>query len=86
MGEVAVLRIVADEFQERGACDLCIDAIAARAGVHRSTVKNALCRAAAYELLVVIERRRPGQKNLPKTVRIINRERKAWIVRLQAEP
>ncbi len=81
MGEVAVLRIVADEVRERGACDLCLDAIAAKAGVCRSTAKNALRRAAAEEMVVIIERRRPGQKNLPNTVRIISREWKAWIAR-----
>ena len=77
MGEVAVLRSVADEFQARGAFDLCIDAIAARAGVCRPIVKNAMRWAAADELVVVIKRRRPAQKNLPNTVRIISREWKS---------
>src|SRR3978361_1666639 len=41
-GELAALRIVADEVQARGRCELCLDAIAARAGGARSTAKRAL--------------------------------------------
>jgi hypothetical protein len=37
-----VMRIVGDECRAKGFCDLHIDAIAARAGVHRTTVQNAL--------------------------------------------
>ena len=41
-GEIAVMRIVGDECRAHGCCFLHIDAIAARAGVHRTTVQNAL--------------------------------------------
>ena len=41
-GEIAVMRIVGDECRAHGCCTLHIDAIAARAGVHRTTVQNAL--------------------------------------------
>lgn len=41
-GELAVLRIVGDECRDRGACTKPIDAIAARAGVGRTTTQNAL--------------------------------------------
>jgi Bacterial regulatory proteins, gntR family len=39
---LAVLRIVGDEAKAHGVCALHIDAIAARAGVGRTTVRNAL--------------------------------------------
>jgi DNA-binding MurR/RpiR family transcriptional regulator len=41
-GEQAALAVVAREVQARQVCVLPIDAIAALAGVSRSTVKNAL--------------------------------------------
>ena len=41
-GEIAVMRIVGNECRAHGCCFLHIDAIAARAGVHRTTVQNAL--------------------------------------------
>ena len=39
-GEIAVMRIVGDECRVYGCCTLHIDAIAARAGVHRTTVQT----------------------------------------------
>jgi hypothetical protein len=49
-GEIAVMRIVGDECRVHGCCTLHIDAIAARAGVHRTTVQNALREAQAGSL------------------------------------
>ena len=40
-GELAVLRIVGDEVRASGLCGLCIDAIAARAGVCRRLAQSA---------------------------------------------
>src|SRR3954447_601678 len=42
VGELAVLRIVGDEVRQHGQCDRCVDELAARAGVCRSLVKNAM--------------------------------------------
>ena len=42
VGELAVLRIVGDEVRRRGQCDRCVDEIAARAGVCRRMVQNAI--------------------------------------------
>jgi hypothetical protein len=81
VGELAVLRIVTDEVRERGHCDRTIAEIAARAGVCRSIVKNAIRAAAAMGLLTVQERRREGQKNLPNVVRVVSREWLQWIKR-----
>ena len=77
--EAAVMRIVADEVKVRQVCAICLDAIAARAGVCRTTAQNAIRQAKRFGMLEVQERRRPGAKSLPNVVRIIDREWQAWI-------
>ncbi len=79
--EAAVLRIVADEVRDRGACTLPIDAIAARAGVSRTTVQNALRQARRLGLVEIEERRIAGAKNLPNRVTIEDSGWLAWIAR-----
>jgi hypothetical protein len=81
VGELAALRIVIDEVRDKGHCDRTIAEIAARAGVCRSIVKNAIRAAAAMGLLTVQERRREGQKNLPNVLRVVSREWHVWIKR-----
>ena len=83
MGELAVLRIVGDEVRQHGRCDRCVDEIAARAGVCRSLVKNAIRTAARLGLATVEERRREGRRNLPNVVWIVSRE---WLTRLARGP
>jgi hypothetical protein len=80
-GELAALRIVGDEVQARGCCDLHIDAIAARAGVGRTTTQNALRMACKLGMVTVEERRRRGQKSLTNIVRIISAEWLSWLRR-----
>jgi hypothetical protein len=80
-GELAVLRIVADEHRDRGVCLLCLDAIAARAGVCRSLAKKAMRLAESLGLVSIMERRRPGQKNLPNVVKVIDREWLQWMAK-----
>lgn len=82
-GELAVLRIVGDENTARGACRACIDAIAARAGVSRTTVKNAIRQARALGMVEVRERPQDGAKNLPNVVTVVDREWLAWMRRRQ---
>ena len=55
--------------------------IAARAGVCRSMVKNAIRTAARLGLLTVEERRREGRRNLPNVVRIVSKEWTVWLNR-----
>src|SRR4051794_22120220 len=81
VGELAVLRIVGDEVRQHGWCDRCVDELAARAGVCRSLVKNAIRTAARLGLLTVEERRRQGQRNLPNVIRIVSREWLSWLAR-----
>ena len=80
-GELAVLRIVADEFRARKVCSLCLDAIAARAGVSRTLAKGAIRQARRLGMVEVRERRRTGAKSLPNLVTVIDREWVAWIKR-----
>lgn len=80
-GQLAVLRIVGDEIAAKGVCGLCIDAIAARAGVCRRLAQGAMRLAEGDGLLTIQERRYEGRKNSPNLVRIISREWQAWIRR-----
>lgn len=81
VGELAALRIVANAATRSGGCRLHIDAIAAQAGVCRSTVQNALRAARRLGLITVQERRRRGMASLTNVVRIVSREWTAWIDR-----
>jgi hypothetical protein len=79
VGELAALRIVGDAVRERGLCALHVDAIAARAGVCRTTAQNAIREAKRLGLLTVEERRRRGQPSLTNLVRIVSGEWLAWL-------
>lgn len=81
MGELAVLRVVGDEWRDKGRCDRTYAELGARAGVSRDTARNAIRAAAKHGLISVEERRRPGHKNLPNIVRLISRSWLAWIER-----
>jgi hypothetical protein len=89
-GEIAVMRIVGDECRAHGCCTLHIDAIAARAGVHRTTVQNALREAQDREgrpgIITVQERRRRGQRSLTNIIRIVSREWRDWLHRGPSRP
>jgi hypothetical protein len=84
-GEIAVMRIVGDECRAHGVCTLHIDAIAARAGVHRTTVQNALREAQGrgpipgQPIISVQERRRRGQRSLTNVIRIVSAEWRDWL-------
>jgi hypothetical protein len=80
-GQRAVLRIIRDEVAAKGVCGLCIDQIAARAGVCRRLAQGAIRLAEGDGLLTIEERRHQGRKNLPNLVRIISREWQAWMRR-----
>ena len=80
-GELAALRIVADEARDKSACRLSLGEIAARAGVGTTTARRALREAAAQGLVTIEERRRRHQRNLPNVVRIVSAEWRTWIAR-----
>ncbi len=77
--EVAALAVVARECQRRGRCELPIDAIAALAGVSRTTVQNALRHARRTGALAVQERRRRSQKSLTNVVAVAAPEWQVWL-------
>src|SRR5215212_9314522 len=77
VSELAVLRIIGDEVRQHGHCARCVDEIAARAGVCRSMVKNAIRTAARLGLLTIEERRR----DLPNVIRIVSKEWTSWLAR-----
>src|SRR4051812_34925872 len=81
VSELAVLRIIGDEVRQHGHCDRCVDEIAARAGVCRRMVQNAIREAARLGLLTIEERRREGRRNLPNVVRIVAKEWTSWLAR-----
>ena len=78
---LAILRIVGDEVRDRGACDLTLAEIAARAGSCRTMARTTMRQAAELGLVLIEERRRPGMKNLPNRVRIISPEWRIWLKR-----
>lgn len=80
-GERAVLCIIAGEVKHHGVCDLPIDKIATLAGVCRTTVQTALHEARRQWHLRIIERPRPGRKNLTNVVEITWKEWLRWIKR-----
>src|SRR3954453_14394222 len=81
VSELAVLRIIGDEVRQHGLCERCVDELAARAGVCRRMVQNALREAARLGLLTIEERRRDGRRNLPNVLRIISKEWAMWLTR-----
>ena len=76
-----MLRIIGDEVRQHGQCDRCVDEIAARAGVCRRMVQNAIREAARLGLLTIEERRREGRRNLPNVIRIVSKEWSSWLAR-----
>jgi hypothetical protein len=79
VAELAVLRIVGDEVRGQGACALTLAEIAARAGVCRRMVQNAIRSAAGLGLITIQERRREGRVNLTNVVRVVSREWLVWL-------
>ena len=69
----------------QGACGLCIDAIAARAGVCRRLAQAAIRLAEGDGLLTIQERRHQGRKSDPNVLRIISREWQAWMRRARGQ-
>src|SRR5437763_15626841 len=78
---LAVLRIVGDEVRQHGYCARGVDEIAARAGVCRRMVQNAIREGTRLGLLTIEERRREGRRNLPNVVRIVSKEWTNWLAR-----
>lgn len=78
LAEQAALSVVGAEVAKRGRCELCHEAVAAIAGVSRSTVRAALRRARSLGFLSTEERRLTPWRSLTNVVRIISAEWKSW--------
>ncbi|MBE7202344.1 MAG: hypothetical protein INR70_31705 [Parafilimonas terrae] len=82
IGQLAVLGVVANEVvQGEGPCTLCVEAIAAAAGVSRRLAQTALRLAEGDGLLSIEERPRKGQPHDTNRVRILSKDWRAWIER-----
>src|SRR4051812_27826350 len=79
VSELAVLRIIGDEVRQHGHCARCVDEIAARAGVCRRMVQNALREAARLGLMTIEDRRGKGRRTLPNVTRIVSKEWTVWL-------
>lgn len=79
--ELAVLRIIGDECRQHGACEASLGEIAARAGVGRTSVQNAVRAARRAGLIAVEERRRSAWRNDPNRITIASPEWSTWLQR-----
>ncbi len=79
MGEAAAIGVIVAEIAKHGRCELFIGAIAGRAGVCATIVRNALRQARTLGLLHVEARRVARDRNLPNVVTIISREVELWV-------
>jgi DNA-binding MarR family transcriptional regulator len=80
-GELAVLRVVADEWLAHGVCDRSLNELAARAGACRSLAQRTIRRAELDGLITVQRRPRSGRKHLTSIVRIVRAEWKDWLAK-----
>jgi hypothetical protein len=81
IGEMAVMRIVGDEYVRAAGCELSLAEIAARAGVCRKTAKRAMQKARDKRLISIEERPVGGQRHKPNLIRIISFEWLRWLRR-----
>jgi len=77
--EQAYARIVSDEVQRHGKCDLTLDEIAARGGMCRKTAKRSQDRVNALGWVAVEHRPIAGRKHLSNVVTVISAEWLTWI-------
>src|SRR6476659_10049536 len=77
--ELAVLKVISDEWLAHGTCDRSLNELGARAGVCRSLAKRAV-RLAELDGLFTVQRRPPsGRKHLTNIIRIIRAEWLDWL-------
>ena len=79
--EVAALAVIASEVAVRGDCRLPIGAIAGKAGISETSVRNAVREARRLGLLHVEERRLDRWRSETNVLRVVSTEWRAWIAR-----
>ena len=77
--EVAVLSVIAAQVRKAGVCILPLDALAALAGVCRTSAQNAVRAAERLGLILRTQRRRRGLPSLSNVLRIVSAEWLAWL-------
>lgn len=77
--ECSVLSIVGMECRRRGACELSVGAIAARAGVSRRTAQNALRAAERAGLILTAIRRQTAFRNNTNRIVVASADWLAWL-------
>lgn len=82
-GERAVLYIVAADQREHGKCDCSHQEIADRAGVGKTTTRNAMRKAYQHGLIAVQQRPQWRGKNLPNSVKVICQSWLSWLARFR---
>lgn len=82
-GERAVLYIVAAEKRQNGSCRCTHQEIADRAGVGKTTTRNALRKAYQHGLISVHQRPQWRGKNLPNIVTIACKRWLSWLVKFR---
>jgi hypothetical protein len=77
--ELAVLKIVADEVARDDSCRLTKGEIADRSKACKTVVNNSIRKARVLGFISVKARPRPGMKNLPNLIRVIDARWQLWI-------
>jgi hypothetical protein len=78
-GELAVLKVISDEWLAHGACDRSLNELAARAGVCHSLARRAVRLAEFEGLITVMRRPRSGRKHLTNIIRVVRAEWLDWL-------
>ncbi len=68
-GQLAALSVIARDIEHNGQCTMCVDRIAAVAGICARVVQQAQRLAEQLGFLEIEERRRPGRKSLSNVLR-----------------
>jgi hypothetical protein len=80
-GELAVLKVLSDEWLAHGVCDRGINELGARAGVCRSLAKRTI-RLAELDGLITVQRRpRSGRKHQTNIIRVIRADWLDWLAK-----
>jgi hypothetical protein len=83
ISDMAVMRVVCDEYVRAGGCELSLAEIAAHAGVCRKSAKRATQNARDERLVTIEERPVRGQRHKSNLIRIISFEWLKWLRRGQ---
>lgn len=79
VSKLAVLTVIARAVLQFGKSNMSLPEIAARAGVGCTIARYALRQAAQMGLIVIVENRRHGKRNLPNTIRVVASAWRKWL-------